>query len=282
MSWTEVRAIIEQVEQLLAAAGELPEQAELAIEKLLNVVEALSADRNTLADEVTRLRKKLEEKKNQKTTVKSDDNQENNDDNQESKSDHSSEKRRRERRKRLLKNRKDRRSFKDLTIHETVECPVDPSTLPPDAVRVEDETVIVQGIDIKPKNTQFQRQVFYSAVQKEFFRGPLPAGYDRGDFSAELRALIISLKYCGNMSEPKIREFLENFDVQVSAGSLSNILTNTADQFEQEYHDLFIAGLLSTPYQQTDDTSARVQGEFWHTHILCNPFYTLYSTRPGN
>ena len=41
MSWTEVRAIIEQVEQLLAAAGELPEQAELAIEKLLNVVEAL-------------------------------------------------------------------------------------------------------------------------------------------------------------------------------------------------------------------------------------------------
>jgi hypothetical protein len=33
----------------------------------------------------------------------------------------------------------------------------------------------------------------------------------------------VSLKYCGNMSEPKIGEFLENFDVQVSAGSLSNI-----------------------------------------------------------
>jgi len=23
-----------------------------------------------------------------------------------------------------------------------------------------------------------------------------------------------------------------------------------------------------------------VKGQFWHTHILCNPFYTLYSTRP--
>ncbi len=42
-----------------------------------------------------------------------------------------------------------------------------------------------------------------------------------------------------------------------------------------------IAGLSSTPYQQTDDTSARVKGEFWNTHILCNPFYTFYSTRPG-
>ena len=91
--------------------------------------------------------------------------------------------------------------------------------------------------------------------------------------------MILSLKYCGNMSEPKIREFLENFDVQVSAGSLSNILTNTAAAFEQEYHGLLTAGLSSTPYQQTDDTSARVRGESWHTHILCNPFYTAYSTR---
>jgi hypothetical protein len=43
---------------------------------------------------------------------------------------------------------------------------------------------------------------------------------------------------------------------------------------------VFLAGLASTSYQQTDDTSARVAGQFWHTHILCNPFYTAYSTRP--
>jgi hypothetical protein len=35
------------------------------------------------------------------------------------------------------------------------------------------------------------------------------------------------------MSEPQIGEFLEHFDVQVSAGSLSNILSNTAASFEQ-------------------------------------------------
>ena len=83
------------------------------------------------------------------------------------------------------------------------------------------------------------------------------------------------------MSEPKIGEFLENVDVQVSAGSLSNILTKSAKLFEQEYDDLLTAGLSSTPYQQTDDTSARMNGDFWNTHILCNPFYTFYSTRPG-
>ena len=282
MSSTDVKAMIEEVEQLLAAAGPLPDQVALAVEKLLNAVEVLAADRQSLADEVKRLRKKLDaKKKNGKTTNKPSDSSPDDRGNQDDTSDHSSEKQRRKRRRKLLKKRQDRRSFKAIPIHETIECPIDPATLPPDAVRVEDEAVIVQGIEIIPKNTKCLRQVFFSAIENKNFRAPLAAGFEQGDFSADLRALIISLKYCGNMSEPKIREFLENFDVQVSAGSLSNILTNTAANFEQEYHDLLVAGLNSTPYQQTDDTSARVKGAFWNTHVLCNPFYSVYSTRPG-
>ena len=276
MGISDVKAIIEQVEQLLSEE-ELSERTECAIHKLLNVVEALSADKKSLADEVERLRKQLEQKKKSKNTSSKDDKDTASDEDSTS-SDHSSEKRRKSGKKPKAN---DRRSFKDLTIHDTVECPVDPDTLPPDAVRLQDEIVVVQDIEIKPKNTQFQRHVFYSASQQKYYRGSLPADCDHGDFSASLRALIVALKYCGNMSEPKIGEFLENFDVQVSAGSLSNILTKSAKLFEQEYDDLLIAGLSSTPYQQTDDTSARVKGEFWNTHILCNPFYTFYSTRPG-
>ena len=276
MGISDVKAIIEQVEQLLSEE-ELSERTECTIHKLLNVVEALSADKKSLADEVERLRKQLEQKKKSKNTSSKDDKDTASDEDSTS-SDHSSEKRRKSGKKPKAN---DRRSFKDLTIHDTVECPVDPDTLPPDAERLQDEIVVVQDIEIKPKNTQFQRHVFYSASQQKYYRGSLPADCDHGDFSASLRALIVALKYCGNMSEPKIGEFLENFDVQVSAGSLSNILTKSAKLFEQEYDDLLIAGLSSTPYQQTDDTSARVKGEFWNTHILCNPFYTFYSTRPG-
>ena len=274
MSTSDLQSILKQVEEQLAKAGELPAVVELAFRQLLNVVEALSSDKKSLADEVERLRKQLEQKKKAKTTADTNDG-----DAQESNSDHSSENHRRKRQIPRLRPASDRRTFKDLTIHETIECPVDPATLPPDAVRVQDESVIVQDIEIKPRNIRFERHVHYSAVENKFFRGPLPSGYDTGDFGADLRALILSLKYCGNMSEPKISEFLENFDVQVSAGSLSNILTSTAAVFEQEYHDLLRAGLSSTPYQQTDDTSARVRSESWHTHILCNPFYTAYSTR---
>jgi len=275
MATSDLQAMIEQVE-LLLREEELSERVERAIKKLLNAIEALTADKKSLADEVQRLKAQLEQKKRAKTTA----NPPGDDHHQTPPADHSSEKRRRRRERKKRKTALDRRSFKDLTIHETKECPVDPTILPPDAVRLADEIVIVQDIEIRPKNTKFQRQVFYSASQQQTYRGPLPPGCDRGDFSANLRALIISLKYCGNMSEPKIGEFLENFDVQVSRGSISNILTHSAAGFEQEYHDVFMAGLSSSTYQQTDDTSARVKGQFWHTHILCNPFYTFYSTRP--
>ncbi len=272
MSQVDVQSILKQVEQLLAIAGELPKQAEQAVEKLLNVVEELCADRQTLAKEIERLRLQLDKKKKAKTTSDNDAQGDKKAD-----SNHSSEERRKPDRK--VRPLRDRRSSKDLTIHEERECPVDLSTLPPDAVRVEDESKVVQDIEIKPRNIRFQRHVYHSPKLKKFFRGPLPSGYDEGDFSAGLRALILSLKYSGNMSEPKIREFLENFDVQVSSGSVSNILTKTADAFADEFDDIVQAGLSSTTYQQTDDTSARVAGEFWHTHILCNPFYAAYFTR---
>lgn len=276
MSSVNVESVLKQVEALLARAGALPVEAEEAVEKLLNVVEALNADKNELAEEVQRLRKQLEQKKKDKTTAAS---QQNDDQAASLNSNHSSEKQRRQRDKKRRAAR-DGRSFKDVPIHEEVECPVDPATLPPDAVRVEDETVIVQDIEIKPRNTRFTRHVYYSAQERRFIRGALPEGYDQGDFGADLRSLILSLKYCGNMSEPKIRELLLNFEVQVSTGSVSNILTKTATAFEQEFNEIVQAGLASTAYQQTDDTSARVKGQFWHTHILCNPYYAAYFTRP--
>jgi hypothetical protein len=272
MDRSEVQGVLSRIEHQLAGLGGLEPVVEQAIEELLNLVERLVFGQQALAQEVQRLKQQLDQKKKAKTTGK--------DDSSEQNTDHSSENHRRKRQKPKRQPAVDRRTFKDLTIHETIECPVDPEQLPPDAVRLDDEIVIVQDIEIKPKNTKCQRHVYYSAAENKYFRGLLPSGYDVGDFGADLRALILSLKYCGNMSEPKIREFLENFDVQISAGSVSNILTKTAGSFSQEFDDIVHAGLSSTPYQQTDDTSARVAGEFWHTHILCNPFYAAYFTRP--
>jgi len=187
MSKRNVNSMIKEIELTLSGIGSLPPDVEKAIEKLLNIVEILSHDNQSLKEEVSRLGKQLDKKKRAKTTMGD---QAHVDGSQAKANGHSSEARRK-RRTPIQRKPIDRRSFKDLTI---------------------------------------QRHVYYSAKEHRYFRGPLPRGYDVGDFGADLRSLILSLKYCGNMSEPKIREFLENFDVEISAGSVSNILTKTADQ----------------------------------------------------
>ncbi len=266
MSIREIEAIVREVETLLSGR-ELSDEVLLAVRKLLNVIEALAVDKQELQNEVERLNKLLEEKKRSKTTGGSGKGAANGNKNKE-----------------LRPNpdkpqglSRDRRSGKTLAIHERRECPVDRATLPPDAIRCPDEFAVVQGIIIKPNNIEFRREVFYSPSERKFYRGALPPGYE-GDFTPELRALIVALKYCANTTEPKIGEFLGNFGVEVSSGSLNNILTNCA-ALEAEYQAVLEAGLGSTIYQQTDDTSARVAGKAWHTQIICNPYYTFYSTR---
>ena len=273
MRLDQVVKILQEVERQLQ--GLLSPEAEAAVQKLLNLVEQLVVDQRGLLAEVQRLRYLMEQKKRNKTTTSGEANPLS-----PPSSDHSSEEQRRKRQPPASRPANDRRTFKELVVHEDRECPVDPAQLPPDAQRCADETVIVQDIRIEPHNIRFSRHVYYSAGLGQFLRGPLPAGYDGGDFGPDLRSLIVAWKYCGNMSEPKILELLDNFQVQISAGSVSRILTCTADSFVNEYRDVFLAGVGSTTYQQTDDTSARVAGQSWHTHILCNPFYTIYSTHP--
>jgi len=283
MNVSDVQDILKQIEEQLASVENLDPVVEQGIQALLNLIERLVTAQQELRQQVKRLKEQLENKKKKKTTDAENDDADNNngDDNdadKKSNQDHSSEKQR----KNLQPPRGprvDRRSFKDVPIHQETECPLDPAQLPPDARRIDDEFFILQDIKIEPFNTRFRQHVYFSPSQNKVYRGLLPEGCVPGQFGSDLRSFIISLKYSGGTSEPKIQELLENFQVQISSGSISNILTGT-EPFQEDFDDLVLAGLASTSYQQTDDTSGRVAGRFWHTHILCNPYYTAYFTRP--
>jgi hypothetical protein len=81
-------------------------------------------------------------------------------------------------------------------------------------------------------------------------------------------------------SEPKIREFLENMGVQISEGELSNLLIKDQDGFHAESDAVYDAGLHSSPYQQTDDTLTRLDGQNQHCHVVCNLAYASFHTLP--
>jgi hypothetical protein len=62
------------------------------------------------------------------------------------------------------------------------------------------------------------------------------------------------------MSEPKIRDLYENIGVQISAGQVSNLLIKDQELFHAEKEKVCEAGLGSSPWHHTDQTSTRVNG----------------------
>ena len=109
-----------------------------------------------------------------------------------------------------------------------------------------------------------------SLSEHKTYSGEIPDGI-KGEFGSGIKSLVITLNHVANVSEPKIHEFLENIGVHISKATISRILTKDTDVFHKEKAEILKDGLKATPYQQIDDTSARVNGNNHYTQILCSP-----------
>jgi len=158
-------------------------------------------------------------------------------------------------------------------------CQLDQNTLPHDAVFKGYHNVIVQDIIIRTDNIKFRKAVFYSASLRKTFIATLPNGY-QGEFGPNIKTSVITLNHKSKMTESAIVDFLKDHGVFIGAATVSGFLTKDHEDFHQEKHNIVLAGLQSTIYQQMDDTGARVNGRNYYNHILCNEFYTAYFTRP--
>ena len=187
----------------------------------------------------------------------------------------SSEKDRKKREKK--KKKKSKAKKHKIKIDRTEVCKVDRSNLPQDAEFKGYESVIVQEILIKTDNVEYKKEVFYSASENKTYVGQLPSGVT-GEFGPGVRALVCTLKHVANMSEPKILQLLENCGIFISQSTISRILTNDESGFNEEKKDIFRAALDSTPFQQIDDTTVRVNGKNQYSQIFCNPYYTAFFT----
>lgn len=268
MDRKKIRDIIDPLIVLFSKIVEPEMQA--GVGSLLNLVESMIAEseRNCQtiqeqADEINRLKGEQGKPKIRPQKKDSQDN-------------HSSEEERKQRRK---KNRKKSRRKKKgiIIIDRTVVCPMDKEQLPEDAQRKGYKTVVIQDLKVVTDNVQFQREMYYSPSLKKTFIAPLPKGYD-GEFGPGIKALSLALYHGSNMTAPALKDFFTTSGSIISTGTISRMLTDNHEVFHQEKEDIVDAGL-KAPYQQTDDTGARVNGKNHHVHILCNPFYTAYFTR---
>lgn len=152
--------------------------------------------------------------------------------------------------------------------------------LPADAQFKGYETVVIQDIQLRTDNVRFHKEKFYSPSQQQTYLAALPAGYV-GEFGPGIRSLVVTLYYGSEMTEPKIAELLQNIGVHISDGQISNLLIKEKAAWHEEKRAIYRAGLASSSWQHSDDTGTRVNGENQHCHVVGNPLYTAYFTRPG-
>ena len=164
-------------------------------------------------------------------------------------------------------------------VDETLDCPLEPSDLPSDAEFKGYAKSYYQTLEIKSKTILVRRAIYYSASEGKTYTAPFPVGFEAGsDYTEELKAHILMFKFGYGMSEKKILELLLNSGIQITLGTLSNIITGKGEEFSQERSDIYQASREVGSYQQTDSTASRENGVTRHCHILSNDFYTAYFT----
>jgi hypothetical protein len=144
---------------------------------------------------------------------------------------------------------------------------VDPAVLPADAEFKGYEDVVVQDEVVRADNVRFRKETYHSAAGRKSYRAPLPAGY-AGEFGPGLKALVLVLYFAGQMSEPKVLEFVRSAGVAISAGELSNLVVKGRGPFHAEAAAVREAGLASGPWQHLDDTLTRMNGQNQHCQVL--------------
>jgi len=241
--------------------------ARQALVLLLNLVESLQAENQQLRKQVQELRDEINHLKGEqgKPDIKPKRRKRN-------ASAYSSERERQQPRE-----RKKGRKVERIQIDRCEELDVAPERLPADAEFKGYEEVTVQDLVVRTDNILFRKRKYYSASEGQSYLAPLPRGYE-GAFGPGIKSLVIVMHYGMQSTEPKIREFLAHWGIQISTGQLSNLLIQDQDTFHAEKEAIYAAGLRSSPWQHIDDTAARVDGHNQHCHVVCNPLYSAYFT----
>ncbi len=246
------------------------EGAQEAIVRLLNLFESVNAENEQLRTENQDLRDENNRLKGEQGQPKIKANKKSGS----SSGNYSSEKERRKPKARSKQSKNDK-----VKIDRKQVLDVEADILPEDAEFKGYEDVIVQDIKIETDNVLFRKKKYHSPAEGKTYTAKLPLGYE-GQFGPMVKSWIIVLYFALNVTEPKIIAFLETVGIFISSGKVSDIIHTETGRMHKEKCDIHEAGLRSTPWQHTDDTGIRVNGQNCYTHIVCNPFYTVYFTKP--
>ncbi len=164
-----------------------------------------------------------------------------------------------------------------IKVDRVVSLYIEPDILPPDAVYMGYEPVIIQNIKLQTDNVEYRRGHYYSQSLNRHYYAELPKDVQNTQFGSDLKALVAMFYYVGRVTENKIHSILTDFNIFISEGQISNILTKEKSEvFSAERAEIFQTGMRRANYFQSDSTGARHMGKNGDMHYIGNEEFSTY------
>ncbi len=134
----------------------------------------------------------------------------------------------------------------------------------------------VQNISVKTENILYRLENI-QLPDGSFVTANLPDSV-KGHFGIELQQYILYMSYEMNISQSKIKTFLEIIGIDISDGEVNNILIKDKEKFHEEKENILEAGLETANFLVTDDTGARHGGDNGYANHIGNDFFAYFSS----
>jgi len=136
---------------------------------------------------------------------------------------------------------------------------------------------VVQDVLIQSQNTKYRLKK-YLTPEGKYVTAVLPAELQGTHFGSELRKFILYQYYNCHVTQPILLEELIEMGVDISVGTLNNLLIENKAVFHQEKEAILTKGLEVSSFIQTDDTGARHKGKNGYCTVICNDLFTYFKS----
>ena len=136
---------------------------------------------------------------------------------------------------------------------------------------------VVQGLKIKLHNTKYLLAT-YQTADGDYICSKLPEHLNGKHYEPELICFILyQYHHCG-VTQPLLLEQLREFGVDISKGTLSNILIEGKESFHNEKDRILAVGLEVSNYINVDDTGARHNGKNGYCTHIGNELFSWFES----
>lgn len=165
-----------------------------------------------------------------------------------------------------------------VAIDKEIKVEMKASDLPSDAIFKGYVEYTQQDLVIGRNNKKFLFATWYSPSQGKTFKASWPGGEVSGHYGPGVRSLVNILHHYANVTHSSIEGLLQGLGIQISAGSISNLLKAEHDWVIKEQRCILQAALHRPEPKQMDSTGNRQRGVNKVTHIITASFFSVFYT----